>query len=1008
MNPTPSDKRIDFERFSLDLVNECLWQGSEAIKIRPKAFALLNYLVSRSGQLVTKEELLNAVWPEAFVSDAVLKVIVQQLRVALDDDPKAPRFIETAHRRGYRFIGQISPREQIPRAYVPQFDITHSGAYRISRRVGVVGREEALGRMHGWLRRTLRGERQIGFITGEVGIGKTSLVDAFVQTIPPDGSIRIGRGQCLEQYGTSEAYLPVLEAMGRLCREDQRLTDLMRKHAPMWLLQMPSLLSHADRELLNREVSGATRERMLREIGEALDAFTKDVPLVLILEDLHWSDYSTLDLISYLATQRQPAHLMLIGTYRNVELIVSRHPLKAVKQEMLAKEQCEELPLEYLTEAAVSQYLAARFPGNRFPNGLARLIHKRTDGNPLFMVNAVDYVLESGLIVDNVGWKFAGDIENVEIGVPDNIRQMIERQVDHLGAEKQRTLEAASVAGVEFSTLVLAAGLEEDPRVVEARCSELALQEQYIQDWGVQELPNGEVVSRYGFIHELYQNVLYERLPASRRVQLHRLIGERGEEIYNDHAMEIAAELAMHFERGRDYKRAAHYLKQRANKAIRRFAYREAAGLARRGIELIAKLPDSPERVNESLCLHLTLGVPLSAIEGYASPNVGRIYLKARDLSDQLGDTPDIAEVLWGLWTFHALRAELETARNIAEEFLRLAERLPYPGLALRGHWALQMTFTHVGNFALALDHFEKALALYDPDQHRDDAFLYALNPGVAMPSFASWALWFMGLPDQAMIRSEQALALARELSEPHGLAHALFFASVLCQLRRNYRMVQEHADAVVALAREHGLALYHAMATLMQGWALSEQGKSTEAISQLRSGLAALDATGTSLVRPHFLGLLAQALAKVEQTEEALDFLNEAIRMVSNNGERYFEAELYRLKGELLFTQATSRELSEEDASEQRGPEDGTSLAGAEQCFQHSLAIARTQRAGSWHLRTAISLARLYRSQNQLREARSCLAQVYESFTEGFDTADLREAKALIQTITAELQKRG
>ena len=937
--------------------------------MRPKAFALLNYLVHHSGRLVTKEELLNAIWPETFVGDAVLKVTVRQLREALDDDPKSPRYIETSHRRGYRFIGQIGQGEHKLPLNLTVPDISHSGAFRVY--VGVVGRAQALARMQRWLRRALRGERQIVFVTGEAGIGKTSLVDAFAHTIPADGTVRVIRGQCLDQYGTGEAYLPVLEAIGRLCREEQEVVQVLRAHAPLWLLQMPSLLSASERELLNREVSGATRERMLREMGEALDALTAEAPLVLILEDLHWSDYSTLDLISYLATQRQRAHLMLIGTFRNVELIVSGHPLKTVKQELLAKQQCEELPLEYLTEAAVSEYISIRFPGNGFPAGLGRLIHDRTDGNPLFMVNAVDYLMECGLIVERAGrWDLVADINNVEVGVPDNIKQMIERQVDHLGVEKQRTLEAASVAGVEFSALALAAGLEEDLVLVETRCNELARERQYIQECGLQELPNGEVVARYGFVHALYQNVLYERLPAARRVQLHRLIGERGEEVYGERAVEISAELAMHFERARDFKRAAHYLKQGAGNAIRRFAYKEAVGLARRGIELLNKLPNARENANEALCLHLTLGVPLIAIEGYASPNVGVVYMKARQLYEQLGDTPDVSEVLWGLWTFHMLRAEMETARDIAEEFLRLSERLPYPGLAMRGHWALEITFTHAGNLVLALDHFNKALALYDPALHRDDSFLYALNPGVAMPCFAAWAFWLLGLPDQALTRIEEAVALADELREPQGLAHAFFFATVLHHLRRDHRMTEHYAEAVIDISREHGLVLYQAMATLMQGSTLSERGREREGIDRMREGLAALDETGTSLVRPHFLALLATALAKVQENEEAHQRLDEAITMVTNNGERCFEAELYRLKGELLFAEGTP--------------------ASAEQCFKRSMEIAELQKARSWQLRTAMSLAHLYGQQGKLRE-------VYGSFTEGFDTADLREAKGLL-----------
>jgi len=1003
-----NEQRIIFDSFSLDLVNECLWQGSKAIKLRPKAFAVLNYLLERPGQLVTKEELLNSIWPETFVSDAVLKVTIRQLREALDDDPKSPRFIETAHRRGYRFIGQIAESEQvtpnqevgsvrtIPSSHLPAEDSCW----------GFVGRDEALTRMRSWLQKMLEGERQIIFVTGEAGIGKTALVDTFVRSIASDRRIRIGRGQCLEQYGTGEAYLPLLEAIGRLCREQAHVVDVLHAHAPMWLLQMPSLVSASDRELLNRGISGATRERMLREIGEALEALTSEQPLVLILEDLHWSDYSTLDLISYLATQRQPAHLMLIGTYRTAELIVSGHPLKAVKQELLAKQQCEELPLQYLNEDAVGKYLSIRFPGNRFPDGLATLIHERTEGNPLFMVNAVDFLVAEGLIVEHeTRWELVVEIEKVEVGVPDSIKQMIEKQLDHLDAEKQRTLEAASVAGAEFSTLAVVAGLGEDRALVEARCDELARRHQFIQDRGVQELPNGEASTRYGFIHALYQNILYERMSASRLVQLHRRIGERGEDVYRENAGEIAAELAMHFDRGRDYKRAAKHFQQAADNAIRRFAYREAVGLARRGLELLRKLPDTAERAEQELLMQLTLGVPLIATEGYAAPDVGSVYLKARELCQQLGGTADVSEVLWGLRTYHTLRAEFATAREIAEEFLRLAERLSYPGLAMRGHWAMEIIFFHLGEFTLALEHYEKALSFYDPKHYLDDAFLYVQNPGVAMRCFAAWSLWFLGQPEQALERIQEALRLARELSEPHGLAQALFFAAVLHQLRREERKAQENAEAAIAVSREHGLALYQAMSTATRGWALILQERQEEGIQQMGEGLAAHRLTGAEVILPHFLAVLVEAFAKTRQVDEGLRVLEEALAVVHRNGERYYLAELYRIKGDLILLQATDRGLSRAARSgvpvlEARRSE----VAEAEACFHQSIKIARQQKAKSWELRAGMSLARLYQDQNKRAEAHGLLEPIYNRFTEGFDTADLREAKALLD----ELSKSG
>src|SRR5262249_7109376 len=617
---------------------------------------------------------------------------------------KSPHFIETAHRRGYRFIGQIAQSERA-HARSPERE-SNNAILGSSKRAAdfpqrFVGREKALSQMRPWLEKVFGGERQIVFATGEAGMGRTALVDTFAQSIGLDRNTRIVRGQCLEQYGTSEAYLPLLDAIGRLCREQKQVVDVLRAHAPMWLLQLPSLVNASDRELLSREVSGATRARMLREMGEALEVLSADVPLVLILEDLHWSDYSTLDLISYVARQRHPARLMLIGTYRTVELVVSGHPLKAVKQELLAKHQCQELPLEYLSGDAVAKYLSVRFPTNHFPAKLAAVIHERTEGNPLFMVNLVDYLLAEGLIGKyEERWKLVGEIKNVEVGVPDSIRQMIEKQVDHLNAEEQRTFEAASVAGAEFSALTLAAGLGQDQAIVEGLCVELAYQRRFIQDCGVQELPNGQAVSRYGFIHALYQNVLYERVPASRLVELHRRIGEHEEVLHGEGAREIAAELAMHFERGREYQRAAKYLQQAADNAIRRFAYQEAVRISRHGLELLGRLPDTVDRAQQELYLQLTLGMPLIATEGYAAPELGTVYRKARELLQQLGETGEIFQVLWGLFAFHALRAELGTAREIAEEFLRLAERQPHQQLAMRGHLAMEVTLLHLAEFA--------------------------------------------------------------------------------------------------------------------------------------------------------------------------------------------------------------------------------------------------------------------------------------------------------------------
>ena len=1023
--------RIVFDPFYLDLANQCLWQDSQATKLRPKAFEVLNYLLGRPGQLVTKEELLDAVWPETFVGEAVLKVTIRQIRAALDDDPKSPRFIETAHRRGYRFIAQITDTENMQRK-AEEIRKPKGNSAALARSyyfpLEVVGRDEPLSCMNRLLEKARAGDRQIVFVTGEAGIGKTALVDTFARGIAFDSEIRVCRGQGLEQYGTSEAYLPVLEAIARLCRQDTQVLNVLRTNAPMWLLQMPPLLSTSDRELLSREVSGATRERMLREMSDALDALTEQMTLVLILEDLHWSDYSTLDLISYLARQRHLARLMLIGTYRTAELIASGHPLKAVKQELLAKQQCEELSLDYLTETEVAEYLSVRFPGNQFPTALPRLIHSRTEGNPLFMVNAIDYLVAERLIAESEhSWQLAVEIEKVGVGVPDSIRQMIEKQLELLNPKQQRTLEAASVAGAEFTCLAVAAGLEEDRETVQARCDELAKQNQFIQECGVKDLPNGETVTQFGFIHALYQNALYERVSALRRIQLHRRIGEQAVALYGERGREIAAELAMHFEQGANYRQAVKYLQRAAENEIFRFAYSEAVSLARRGLELLERLPNTPERAQQELSLQLTLGVPLIATQGYAASDVGSVYTRARTLCQQLGETPEIAQVLWGLRTFYTVRGELQTASQIADEFLQLAEHVPYPGLVMRGHWAKEITFLHLGEFSLAIEHFEKALLRYDPERHRHDSFRYAQNPAVAMRCFASWALWFLGKPDQALTRINEAVTLARTSSEPNSMAPAYFFAAILYQLRREDQVAQEYAEEGIAVSAEHGLVLYQALSTTARGWALFNQGWRDEGIELMRHGLAAHEATGAKVVFPHFLSLLAEALGKAGEEEEGLRLIEEALTMASRNSERYYQAELLRIKGELILMQASDAGLSraaigsgfllarnrkeaavgatnriasfKSDGQFFDEPE-AYAVSEAEACFYESLKIAQQQRAKSLELRTATSIAHLYQSQNKRRQARYILGTIYESFTEGFNTPDLRDARALLQDL--------
>jgi len=565
------NKEKSFGPFRFDETNECLWRGFQAIPLRPKPFAVLKYLIDHQGVLVTKQQLLQDVWPRTYVSDSVLKDCIRQLRQALDDDAKSPQFIETSHRRGYRFIAPID-ETSAPSVHPPQLPAPTT----------ILGREQALNQLQRWLEQALAGNTQIVFVTGEPGIGQTTLVEAFLKNI--DSNVCVLRGQCLEQYGSGEAYLPILDALSRLADEhDAHTIQTLRTYAPTWILQIPQLAS-----VNEAKSSRITRESMLREIAEALETMAATTSVVLLLEDLHWSDYSTLDLVSYLARRQRHARLMLIGTYRPVELIVSEHPLRGVKQELQLHQLCHELPLAYLTLETVREFLELTCPQHDFPAALVNMIHQRTEGNPLFMVNVIEFLMTEKIIVEQEhGWKLRVDLSEVELGVPENIRAMVEKHVERLDAAEQRILEGASVVGMDCSAVAISAGLDEDIVRVEEICDGLARKHHFLWPAYLAELPDGTITPRYRFIHALYLDVLYQRVAPTRRRQIHGRIGERGETIYGERVGEIAAELAVHFEQSQDFVRAVKYLLMAAENATRRSADHEAVALSKRGLELL-------------------------------------------------------------------------------------------------------------------------------------------------------------------------------------------------------------------------------------------------------------------------------------------------------------------------------------------------------------------------------------------------------------------------------------
>jgi predicted ATPase len=576
---------------------------------------------------------------------------------------------------------------------------------------------------------------------------------------------------------------------------------------------------------------------------------------------------------------------------------------------------------------------------------------------------------------------------------------MIEQRVGQVSSTERAVLEVASVAGAQFSAAAVAAGVETTVEAVEEQCAELVRREQFLRASGVAEWPDGTVATRYSFVHALHQDVLYQRLTARQRQRLHQQVGEREELAYGDRAGEIAAELAVHFERGRDYRRAIQYLQQAGETAARRSAYQEAIALLTKGLGLLKTLPDTPECLQQELMLQLALSSALAVAKGYASPEVERAWMRARELCQQVGETAQSFRVLRGLWQVAFIRAQFQTTRERAEQLLTLALSEQDQTLLLQAHLALGTTLFKMGEFAPAREQLGQCLALYHSGRHRLGAFFHPDDLEVASLCYAAWVLWYLGYSDQALQRGREALTLAQELSCPFSLAFALNGATHLHLYRREGQAAQERAEALIALASEHGFPFWAAVGTMLRGAALTVQGQVEEGMAQMRQSMAAHRATGAEEGRPSQLSRLAWAYGQINQVKEGLAMVAEAVATVHITGERINEAELYRLKGELTLQkfQLSGFEFQVLPNPQSLAP---SPQAEAEECFLKAIDIARKQQAKSLELRASMSLARLWQQQGKQKEAHQLLAEIYSWFTEGFDTKDLQEAKALLEEL--------
>jgi class 3 adenylate cyclase/predicted ATPase len=840
----------------------------------------------------------------------------------------------------------------------------------------LVGRDEEIGLLLRRWEQSKEGFGQVVLINGEAGIGKSALADVLREQALREGYTR-ATYRC-SPYHTNSALYPVITHLQRLWRWERddtpakkldKMEETLRKTSLPLKEVVPLFAALCSLPLPEGSYAplGLTPQQEKQQTQDALAAWLLEEaerrPMLVVYEDLHWADPSTIENIGLLVDQVPTVPMLIVLIFRPefAPPWPNRSHMTPITLNRLERPQ---------VEAMITQLGG----GKALPAEVVQHIVTRTDGVPLYVEELTKMLLESDLLREEEDhYALAGTLSGVAI--PATLQDSLMARLDRLPMVRE-VAQLGAVLGREFAYEMLKAL---------AAVEESTLQERLRQLVGAELLyQRGRPPrARYMFKHALIQDAAYASLLKRTRQQYHQQIAQMLEAEFPE-TVEAEPELvAHHYTEAGLNKEAVNYWLQAGKRAAQRSAHAEAINHLNRGIEVLMTVPDTVERARQELEMQITLGPVLMAVKGQSSPDTERTYVRARELCQQVGETPQLFPVLHGLWRFYMVRAHLQTTQELAEQVFTLAQRAQDTGLLLEANRMMGQTMYWLGEMVQARAYFEQGMAIYDPQQHRSHAFVYGQDPGVACRAFAAWPIWVLGYPDQSLQSIQEALTLARELTHPFSLAFALTVAATVHQFRREVRAVLERAEALMTLSSEKGFAFWIAHGKILRGWAITAEGEEVEGITEMRQGLFAYRATGAELERLYFLSLLADAYGEIGQPQEGVPMLLEALAIADKTEDHHWEAELHRLKGELLLMHQGKKNVGE-----------------AEECFRKALGIARRQQAKSLELRTAMSLSRLWQQQGKREDAHKLLAEIYGWFTEGSDTADLKEAKVLLEEL--------
>jgi DNA-binding winged helix-turn-helix (wHTH) protein/tetratricopeptide (TPR) repeat protein len=928
---------LEFPPFSLDLARGALMHGDREIELRRRTWQVLLLLVRRAGQIVEKRELLEQVWGDVVVTEQTLSTSIYELRKALGDQPRAPTFIETVHGRGFRFL--VVPTSAPTPSDTERGD---AGSAKALADYGLIEREEPREILDAALRRAVRGERQLVFVRGEAGIGKTSLVRAFQDALPAFSVDADGQktrliqtdAQCVEFSGAGEPFMPVIGALRLLTRgPDARLvTPTLRRLVPPW---MAELLGAGQSGRSLDEVDAESAVRTLRLLAESLEALAAESTLVIVIDDLQWCDVSTIELLNLLARRSSPARLLIVATMRPAEAANSVDVLEMMFRELVRSQLATRVDLTGLSARSVEVLIGRLLEGEPAPKLVEDLL-EWTDGNPFMLGEMIDFLRVSGRLQEGDGvWRLRRDALPDAEATPPNVRAAVEARISRLSAPERAALEVAALEGTVFDVTVVSEiaeresgglGLEE----VDALCQKLCEGEEMLTV--APRLP-GAANSAYAFKHALYAQALRLGVVPSRVRRIH---GELAV-LYEREGGVPPNVLAHHFEQAAEPARALERYAEAAEQAKLRQAQPDAIQLYRAALRCLPALADGRDRDRWEMNLRLGLGGSIFGISGYTDTEVEPLYERVRALAMGLNEPGVVMVATGGLFFAYLSSGRIESGHREAERLIEVSRALP-PIFDDAARTAMGVARFCLGDLSGARAHLERPVGFEPPGG--------GVTSDVHIPVLRLGALATV-LAHQGDLRSGaeaagQTIEAGRSTGRNYDLANAHRQAAEYYALVGDDERAHAEASETIALAEAHGFEQIGSIGRVFLGWALARRTQAAGSVDVIRRAIEDLDRRGYRLMRSTFCARLAEAALDTDQFDEAASAVREGLVYVEASGERRHESDLWRLRAAIL---------------RRAGPAD---LTGAEAAAQTAIDIARDQGADLLLLRALAERARI------------------------------------------------